>query len=604
MATADLILFGIQSAIRLGTSARQAYVDSTAGRAFSLPLPEFEARPNASIAVRYFLDRPAVDRRPSVKALLQKVADRERNPSKPELTDDDEHELVECYLEATLLEGGDRQGKVGTDGVFFADDSLRAMVAIRQWQRGAEPNPTPLQRVAGTLLEIGVDYFAHVPGALNANSTQGKAVAALLTALDDIAFSTLPLEDLPVRLFTATIETLASHGEIVSGNPHVQALIKVAATGLAADVGNRIAEIRARPQGGDASLEDDVLDWSEVVFRSVLRNAGDAMATDPKTFLGVDNPAKLALIQQVTQALLGLVLDGSPAGPPLEVGEGALDAIAKAALKAVGDHPELVVRGGDAGLKALVTEIANQLSGVDRLTTPDVLTQTLRLILEESGRNLDLIWPPGSASPRNHLLLTVAQKVFAILAAPPASGQRWTPRFSTEDITSVIQFAFNEVIANPGWLVDRAGALNPNLAVALDAAVTALRDKGDVRLAPGTAVQVLKASLSAVALRQDFLTTVGDRTGLATALDSILDAIFDPALDPRAAWRLIRADTIEGAVRIGLDALGRSEMSDAALTTLRETLAAQVKLVAGGKPWDLASFAAALAVAVPPSAAG
>ena len=114
MATADLILFGIQSAIMLGVSARQAYVDATAGRAFALPLPEFDAKPNASVAVRYFLDRPAIDRSALVKALLQKVADRERDPSKPELTDDDEHELINSYLEALLLEGGGRQGKIGT----------------------------------------------------------------------------------------------------------------------------------------------------------------------------------------------------------------------------------------------------------------------------------------------------------------------------------------------------------------------------------------------------------------------------------------------------------------------------------------------------------
>src|ERR1700710_2528468 len=41
METAALILFAIQSALKLGAQARQAYVESTIGAAVVLPLPDF-----------------------------------------------------------------------------------------------------------------------------------------------------------------------------------------------------------------------------------------------------------------------------------------------------------------------------------------------------------------------------------------------------------------------------------------------------------------------------------------------------------------------------------------------------------------------------------
>jgi len=51
--TASGILFAIQSAIRLGQQARQAYVDSTRKRALVLPLPNFNPEPNAGSALIY-----------------------------------------------------------------------------------------------------------------------------------------------------------------------------------------------------------------------------------------------------------------------------------------------------------------------------------------------------------------------------------------------------------------------------------------------------------------------------------------------------------------------------------------------------------------------
>jgi hypothetical protein len=62
-----------------------------------------------------------------------------------------------------------------------------------------------VQRLAGTFVEIGIDYFLNVPGALNRNSSHGKVVAGVLDAFSRINFTEEQLRDLPVRLFVASV---------------------------------------------------------------------------------------------------------------------------------------------------------------------------------------------------------------------------------------------------------------------------------------------------------------------------------------------------------------------------------------------------------------
>jgi hypothetical protein len=43
---------------------------------------------------------------------------------------------------------------------------------VRQWGKGADPTPSVLQRVGGTLIEIGVNYFANVPGGIGSAQSE------------------------------------------------------------------------------------------------------------------------------------------------------------------------------------------------------------------------------------------------------------------------------------------------------------------------------------------------------------------------------------------------------------------------------------------------
>jgi hypothetical protein len=56
---AELIMFAIRSAIKLGQQAREAYVDSTRSRELVLPLPNFPTELTVDDAGGYFVEQGA-----------------------------------------------------------------------------------------------------------------------------------------------------------------------------------------------------------------------------------------------------------------------------------------------------------------------------------------------------------------------------------------------------------------------------------------------------------------------------------------------------------------------------------------------------------------
>lgn len=116
-----------------------------------------------------------------------------------------------------------------------------------------------------TFIEIGIDYFAHFPGALNKNSRHGKAIHALFIILDQITFSEDFAEErignLPGRLLTTTRETLPEHSEFLSEDPKYQELIAVTSNALVKAVARRQDFLIRLPNGTPtgAALIDTIL---------------------------------------------------------------------------------------------------------------------------------------------------------------------------------------------------------------------------------------------------------------------------------------------------------------------------------------------------------
>jgi hypothetical protein len=596
---AELIMFAIRSAIKLGQQSREAYVDATRRQALVLPLPGFPAQIGVDDAGGYFAGAGA--RHLHAGSRLAALVDRWKN--RAALSDAEKQELLgqrrECFVQ-DLAEAG--LPVTAADASTLQPEDLRALLAVRQWSKGTDPTPSALQRVGGTLIEIGVDYFATMPGALNTSSTTGKLAQAVLTGLEPIKFSEISLEELPARLLVATLETVSGQPDLLTGDPKVQELVKVTAKGLAQEVGARVAAMRASGDS-DSSREERVAEWGELIFRSILSTGGRMVLEDPKTFLGVKPAGEAALISEVGKGVLGLILDEPDGDLSRVFSREGIDVVTKAALHAVAKHPEILVDKKDAGLRALLASVAGELGQFDTLLTPAMLPEITRVILEKTGENLEQLWPDMATKPQNHLLITAAQTTLAILTRKPPAGARWKPTFGRDDLLAVTGTVFDELAQNPTWLIAAAGDTDANLRVALDAALGVLRTRGTAQLSVETATAVLQAAIRAVALRSEFLERMpagGPLAGqpvIAAALDAVLATIYGPP-GARSAWRLGRADAVVGVVQVGLGELARQGASPHRVAALDAFLRTQAAGIEAGQAWDLDTFATGLRTAL------
>jgi hypothetical protein len=597
MASSDLILFAIQTALRLSVQARAAYVDATRRRSLILPLPNYQAKSDVYDALEYFKES-GKNHIPESK-LLEDLQDQlEQTDTITQivntLTEEQKTELLVLHSDFATLDFIEKGFEFEKTSDEFIPEDLINVLRIRQWRKGNDPHPTLLRRFAGTFIEIGVDYFAHFQGALNKNSRHGKALYVLFNSLDQIKFSEEFAEerivDLPGRLLIATLESVSENSEFLSGDPKYQKLIAVTSDALVKDVANRINAIRESTGGaGNEDREERVKAWAELVFRSVLASGGRFVASNPKEFLGVEGPAESELASHVGQAVLGFVLDQPEGHLDRVFGREGLEVVIRASLSALGKHPELLLHTENIGLKSLLSQVASDLGKHKAILEAGILPEVTRLILDKTGENLYLLWPQWAKHPENHLLLTAAKTVLESLTTMPPAAT-WKPQFTGDDMLHVFETTFDEFINNPGWVIDRSGKVNDNLKVAVEAMVGVLRRQQDRRLSTRDASQIISAGLRAVARRQEILERLPNGpTMVAALIDAILSSIFRKK-DDKAAWSLVRSEVIIGTIEAVLNLLAEAGVTEEKVKKLRTFMKKQVKAINEGKPWSLELF--------------
>jgi hypothetical protein len=528
---ADAVFFAVRSAVRLGRQLRQAYVDSTRSREISLPLPDFDPTLNETDARQYFhgagaahlADRPG----------LRRLVDQER------LDDASRAALLEAFRECSAV---DAPGEVGSD-------ELRALFAVRQWTR--EPNPSALQRLAGTLIETAVEWFADGPGALRRESREGRALGGLLDALHQIPFAETPLPGLPGRLLTAALESASE----LPPDPRVRDLVRAAALGLSREAARRVEAMRT-VDGADLAEEQSVGEAAEGVFRSVLSSAGSLVLADPARYLGLGDGA---LVRSAGGALMELALEGRGT-----LGTGSLGEVARAALVLLGERPELA--GAKGGLAKLLGETARALAAIPGPLGAATLPAAARIVLEKTGDNLDLVWPRRD-DPASHVLLAAAKETLEVLAEGPAFGR--------PEAEQVLGAVLEGIAGNPLW------AKEPGARTLLEPALGALRKHG---VSPGLAADVLRDVATRTAARMELGVLSGP------LVDAVLTAFLRTGRAPSASWQLARPSTLEAAAGILLRRAAKGKLDGKTAAKAAAAVEAYAKRVDKGEAWDEAAF--------------
>lgn len=515
------IVFAINSAIKMGRNIQRAYAKSLREKSIVLPLPDFDAQPNET-DIQEFFDHP--EREAYVEG-IERLAFLHEKAGETRLERPELEEYREFYFQSRSFAKADLAGAL-------VEEDFITLLRIRQWEKGLGgpgERPTALRLVAGTVVEIGIDYFQHFPGALNTDSAHGKAIHHFLDALDEISFSEQDIsfgklisQRVVPRLFAATAETIRDLAPQLSNDPKLQQFIKTASHKIAHDLYDRIG-----PDTLDSEREKTV-QWGQLILSSVIRHAGTTFFTQSGELLGTGDP-EAKLIESTGLALLGVIIDEKDDTVHFNralTGEG-LDQVVRASMGVIAQHPELVSK--KQGVREIIAGVSASIeaSGINR---PGLAPELVRLVLEQTAGNLHLLWDADRDQPEHLLVITVRELLNALALKGPE--ERWKPSLTRDQLINLAYLLTDEVVNNPVWITQKVGS-DSLMAHVLRSALQSLQQiPADQRFHSEVLAEILQVSMQAVVTSPHLVKALDEEgsTILSKSLNLIFAALF-PADD-------------------------------------------------------------------------
>ena len=439
---AEAIIFSINSAIKLSNNLRQAYAQTIQTKEIILPLPKFDPKINLDTVIFFFNKHDSFIRQWDRLAELHKKADSDDE----ELSKEELEEYQGFYLTFKAQQEG-----YGPYREMSATE-LISLFKIRQWKKGEAP-VNVLQLVAGTMVEIGIDYFTQVPGALNLESAHGRVIHQFLSAFDEIDFAENPdikkefSDRLLPRLFAAAAESVASLSNEIAGDEKLQAFIKETAKGIAKDIYKRVEDLNAVER-------DEAVHWGQLVLRSMINNAGHYVLSAPQSIFGT-NDAVSQIIESSGLVLLDEILGKDPDKVSFRnaLSPDSLDRLARATLSVIAEHPNVI--SGKRGVKEIIAGVAAAVTD-QSVVEQGFLPELIRIVLEQSAGKLELFWketPQGS----EHLLVLALSQLLGSISEKEEADVPWKPMLTKKHLLSILEELVDDVANNPGWVLDKVG---------------------------------------------------------------------------------------------------------------------------------------------------
>lgn len=546
-ASTEVVLFAITSAIRLGNQVRQSFVNNLQAEQLTIPLPNVDMSvDNFQISDFFTAHKHHLDSSARLKELFE--AQQQRN-----LEDAESKEYKNFFEIAYCQENQDANAEI-------SGDSLGSLLRFRQWAKDEDAPPSGLRLVAGSLVEIGIDYFNQVPGALNENSPNAHKVKGLLTALDNVDFASGNLKqslykEVAPALFSSAIETINQLAPELSNDEKVQGFIQTATTGFVEDMSARL--------DGLATNEEthSVKEWGQSVFRSLVKNSGEAAFNSD--LLG-DGDAKSELIKTTGLAMMDVMLDSGT--DKIDFSKvfttKSLDSVMGASLATIAQYPELVSK--NEFVKGVISDVGAAVADTD-LSKKELIPELSRLVLEKSADNLTALFDISADDPK-HLLVTATQNVLQSLAVQPEEGA-WKPTFTKAQTSSLASALLDEVVQNPTWITAQVSG-NTLLSEVMEVTLASLKGiPAEKRLSAKTVQSLITVNVKAVAINQVLLKKfpVGADGHEQAALGYFLEGMFGYIYGDETAMSnnmaLAKTEVMEGTLEKLLTSIAKQPIT-------------------------------------------
>ena len=288
------VLWAIQAGVRLYAAGKRVYVEATLDRPLVLPLP---SGPGISVASarNFFKNDPQgilIAGRDENTHIRHLIADADAGT-----LDTEGEETLKHIYKAYLLELQPDVFDTPVSTQAPKGHEIVAIMTVRQWSKGRwGDHPSALQRIAGTVVNIAVDYFLYSPGAVSLNRPTGRALKACLDAIDSLDFSEAPPAEIAGELMIAIVDSVGVHPELIGNTETEKTFIRNISLSL-----SKAARTHLEKVPTEVLWEGSA--WLQMIARAVIKGSAQTVLSDPNTVLGIDTTGNKA--QKTKTAVIG-----------------------------------------------------------------------------------------------------------------------------------------------------------------------------------------------------------------------------------------------------------------------------------------------------------
>ena len=238
------------------------------------------------------------------------------------------------------------------------------------------------------------------------------------------------------------------------------------------------------------------------------------------------------------------------------------------ALATITQHPELIAE--NLGIQDIVTGVADALQNT-KLPLSEMLPEFVRLTLEKTGGNLDLLVDSRKRKQKFILILALQQTLKAI-SQSPASG-KWKPTLTGPQIHDITSLVFDQILQNPHLIK------NDFVLILMRGVFKALESVPNSKPVPYIVLKsMIDDAFAAINFRKQLMIEVidvaGNRQKLAInySLDGLFVALYDKNGGTTGSWTLTQGPILEAIVnafltRIATKSVTKTEI-DAAIAII------------------------------------
>jgi len=346
----------------------------------------------------------------------------------------------------------------------------------------------------------------------------------------------------------------------------------------------------------DSSANNPIaISLAETIFRSVIKHAGTAVANDPATFLGVQDEAEASFVRNMSSTLFSMILDAPGGNISAAFNRDALDRLVKTAIGTVSQYPQLIAGHASHSMQTLISAVSSELMSPAYQLDRSLLPEIVRLIIEKSSENMDLLWPDSDTDAKDHVLMLASKELLSRLLKKTPGGT-WHLQLSRDDFKAVMDTALGEIAATPAWLVQKTGEQSPYLGAALESMLNVINHTGAQRINSQNGARLIQAGLRGAALRLEFFNKPpGDKRILERLFSIVLGKLLsDNPAESATAWQFAKGDMLAQVMEVVIDKLSKAQINETSLAQIETVFDSEITAIQSGKAWDLQHFANAL----------